>query len=86
MKIQQACTKALSFAVYNVENLHLLPFGKSHVTHEGKRYRQIIQIAQPVLAIDLSKNFACLRGYSQNCSAMSFKLQLPSLIRSSAVS
>src|SRR6185437_5379037 len=66
MKIEEARTQPLRFAVDDVENLHLFSFGQPEETHEREFDVDIVQVAEAVSAIDLSQRLARARRKFQD--------------------
>ena len=68
--VQQAGAQALGLAVDDVENLHLLALREADEAHEGQGDRQVVEVAQPMLAIDLGQDLSRERadGYGRRIS------------------
>ena len=58
MVIEQAGAQTLGLAVDNAEHFHLFTLGEANEAHERQRNRQIAQMSESMLAINLGHDFS----------------------------
>ncbi|OHV15073.1 hypothetical protein BK022_21695 [Methylorubrum extorquens] len=65
MEIEKTRAETLCFAIYDVKYLHLLAFAQADEAHERQLYREVCEVSESMLTIDLREHLASVPRYGE---------------------